>query len=258
MKIAGKSSYGLDWFLQDWNGLKVVQHGGNIDGFNSMVATIPEKKLGFVMLTNVSGSPLGNELMPIVWENILGEKKVDETVKSSPAAMEKLVGKYRFEAAKMDIEVKVENGNLVMVVPGQPTYSLQRTGERQFKLGGAPEGFAAKFTPTQGDATEMFLQQPQGNYTLPRINADGTTAKIETAGTDAAKEFVGKYAAPDGKSTVEILEAGGKVTFNIGGQQPYTLTEKSKDSFNLTPLPDSYRMKIKRDAAGKVESVIVV
>lgn len=40
MKIAGTTSYGFGWFLQEWNGLKVVQHGGNIDGFNSMVAMI--------------------------------------------------------------------------------------------------------------------------------------------------------------------------------------------------------------------------
>ena len=41
MKITpnGKVSYGLGWFLQEWKGKKVVQHGGNIDGFNSMVAT---------------------------------------------------------------------------------------------------------------------------------------------------------------------------------------------------------------------------
>ena len=258
MKIAGKTSYGLGWFLQDWNGLKVVQHGGNIDGFNSMVATIPEKKLGFVMLTNVSGSPLGNELMPIVWESILGEKKVDESVKPSPAAMEKLVGKYRFEAANMDIEVKVENGNLVMVVPGQPTYTLQRTGDRQYKFVGAPDGFAAKFTPAQGSATEMYLQQPQGNYTLPRINADGATAKIENGGINPAKELVGKYNTSDGKGSVEVRDSDGKITFNIGDQQPYTLTEKSKDSFNLVPLPDTYWMKVKRDTAGKVESVTVV
>ena len=258
MKIAGKTSYGLGWFLQDWNGLKVVQHGGNIDGFNSMVATIPEKKLGFVMLTNVFVSPLGSELMPIIWDAILSEKKPDEAVKLSPAAMEKLVGKYRFEAANMDFEIKVENEKLVMSVPGQPNYELQRTGDRQYKPIGLPDGFAVKFTPAQGDATEMYLQQPQGNYTLPRINADGTTMKIETGGVNAAKELVGKYATPSGEGSVEIREADGKVTLNIEGQQPYTLNEKSKDAFNLSPLPNSYWMKVKRDAAGKIESVTLV
>jgi len=28
----GSANYGLVWFLQTWNGMKVVQHGGNIDG----------------------------------------------------------------------------------------------------------------------------------------------------------------------------------------------------------------------------------
>ena len=75
MKIAGTAAYGFGWFLQDWNGLKVVQHGGNIDGFNSMVAMIPEKKIGFVLLTNVSASSIGTDLMPVIWQNLLGEKK---------------------------------------------------------------------------------------------------------------------------------------------------------------------------------------
>ena len=258
MKFVGTTSYGLGWFLQDWNGLKVVQHGGNVDGFNSMVATIPEKKLGFVMLTNVSASSLGNELMPIVWDAILNDKMPDEAVKLSPAAMEKLAGKYHLENTQVDIEIKIENENLMIAFPGLPTYPLRQTDERQFKPEGLPDGFAVKFTPAQGDATELYLQQPTGNYILSRVNADGTLAKIETADTSAAKELVGKYAAPDGKGTVEIREADGKVTFNIEGQQPYALTEKSKDSFNLVPLPDSYWMKVKRDAANKVESVVVV
>ena len=69
----GSVHYGLGWYLQEWNGMRVVQHSGNIDGFNSLVAMIPEKRLGFVMLTNVSASTLGVELMPIVWQNLLGE-----------------------------------------------------------------------------------------------------------------------------------------------------------------------------------------
>ena len=259
MTIAGKTSYGLGWFLQDWKGLKVVQHGGNIDGFNALVATIPEKKLGFVMLTNVTGSSLGNELMPIVWENILEEKKTDEAIKLTPKEMEKMVGKYRFEAAKIDIEVKMENENLVMLVPGQPTYILERSGERQFNPIGAPEGFAVKFTPAQGDATELYLQQPQGNYTLPRIGADGKVITTQTvSANNPAKELIGKYKTPTGKGTVEIKDSDGKITFNIEGQPPYALAEKAKDEFSLSPLPDTYFLKVKRGTDGKTVSVVIV
>ncbi|MEP7213054.1 MAG: serine hydrolase [Acidobacteriota bacterium] len=259
MKISpnGKSAYGLGWFIQEWNGLKVIQHGGNIDGFNSMVAMIPEKKLGFVMLTNVSSSPLGNELMPLVWSNMLGENKPSDAAKQPLDAMRLMAGKYHLEQANIDIEVAVEGDDLVMTVPGQPKYKLERTAPRQFKLVGAPDGFSAKFTPEQGDATELQLQQPQGNVTLKRVGATPAVPTAATAGPNPAKELVGEYAAPGGNGSVELKEDADKVTFNIRGQQPYTLNEKSKDNYSMSPLPDTYSIKAKRDADGKVASVVV-
>ncbi len=242
-----KVNYGLGWFLQDWNGLKVVQHGGNIDGFNSLVAMIPEKKLGFVMLTNVSGSSLGGELMPIVWENILGKPEGPKTDNSTAVAPEKEVGKYRFEAAGFDIEVKLDNGKLMAVVPGQPTYTLEKVSGRKYKLKEA-EGFAVTFKDDSA-----YLEQPQGNYTLPKIGVTQNPANNESA-----KELIGKYLTPNGKGTVEIKgENDGKVTFNIEGQPPYSLGEKAKDTFSMSPLPDTYYLKVKRDATGKIASVAV-
>ncbi len=264
--VAGKTSYGLGWFLQDWNGLKVVQHGGNIDGFNSMVAMIPEKKIGFVVLSNVTGSSIGNELMQTVWSNLIDMPKSPEAAKLPVKTMQFMAGKYRLEPAKMDFEVKIVGEDLVMVVPGQPEYKLEPTGPRQFKMLGTPDGFAVKFSPEQGDTTSLYLQQPQGNYTLPRVNADGTLAKVEPqsppAGTSGAGSgptyLVGRYTPPGSSNPViEIKEDTGKVTFNIPGQQPYALVEKSKDVYSLTPLPDAYWLTTKRDGAGKVVSVVV-
>ncbi|MGD9629551.1 MAG: serine hydrolase domain-containing protein [Pyrinomonadaceae bacterium] len=210
MKITpdGKMSYGLGWFLQEWNGLKVAQHGGNIDGFNSMVAMIPEKKIGFVMLTNVSASSLGSELMPIVWQELLPESVPKASTKLSLDEMNKLVGKYRLEAAKIDIEVKADNGDLVMVVPGQPQYILSKTASRNFKMLGAPDGFAVRFDPDQGAAASMYLQQPQGNYTLPRINADGTFSKTGGDGTGLDK----------GEPPISVDELSKKVVEAAGGE----------------------------------------
>jgi CubicO group peptidase (beta-lactamase class C family) len=250
MKIAGKSAYGLGWFLQDWKGLKVVHHGGNIDGFNSLVAMIPEKKLGFVMLTNVSGSPLGSELMPIVWENILGNPDAPKTNETATSAPDKEVGKYRFEAAGFDIEVKMENGKLAAYVPGQPTYVLENIAGRKYKLNGAPDGFFVTFKDDSA-----YLEQPQGNFTLPKAGAIKTAASAVNA--DAPKELIGKYQTPDGKGTIEIKDVGGKVSLVVGSQQPYELKEKEKDVYNTIPLPDSYFLKVKRDASGKLEGIVM-
>src|SRR5690242_19530603 len=66
INVAGSIDYGLGWFLRQWNGHKVVEHGGNIDGFNSQVAFMPDQKLGFVLLTNVTASPLGTFAMSTI------------------------------------------------------------------------------------------------------------------------------------------------------------------------------------------------
>ena len=244
----GKNAYGLGWFLQDWNGMKIVQHGGNIDGFNSMVAMIPEKKLGFVLLTNVSGSPLGNELMNVVWETFLSEPKAADAGNSETADAAKEVGRYRIEAAGVEIEVKLKDGKLTLTVPGQPVYDLENVSGRKYKLANVPAGFFITFKDTSA-----FLEQPQGSVEAPKVVATAS-APVSIA----AKELVGKYVAPNGTTIIEVKgETDGKVTFNITGQPPYALTEKSPGVFAMNPLPPAYSLKAKRDDTGKVTSVVV-
>jgi CubicO group peptidase (beta-lactamase class C family) len=47
-------SYGLGWFVQEYRGHQVITHGGGIDGFTSLVGFVPERAVGFVVLTNHS------------------------------------------------------------------------------------------------------------------------------------------------------------------------------------------------------------
>lgn len=51
-------AYEMGWFLQDYRGRELEQHGGNIDGMSAMVAVMPEEKLGMVILTNANASPV--------------------------------------------------------------------------------------------------------------------------------------------------------------------------------------------------------
>ncbi len=243
----GKFSYALGWFVQEWNGKTVVQHGGNIDGFNSMVALLPEENLGFVMLTNVSASTLGNELMPIIWNGILNEEKPSDQTASADAQKE--TGKYRFTAANFDIDVKIEGGKLIAVVPGQPIYILQKVEGRKYKLGGAPDGFFITFKDDSA-----YLEQPQGNFTLPKIGADTKTENF-----DAAKELIGRYESEQNKGRfIEIKAVDGKPSLVVGNQPPYPLVEKEKYLFRSPNLPDSYSVKVRRNGEHKIEGITLV
>ena len=65
-------NYGLGWFLSDYRGRKVVEHGGAIDGMRAQVALIPEEKLGLVVLSNMNGSGLPTALMYRIFDAYLG------------------------------------------------------------------------------------------------------------------------------------------------------------------------------------------
>jgi len=46
-------TYGLGWWALDYRGEKIVMHGGQLPGFNSMVAFFPGRKAGFAVTVNV-------------------------------------------------------------------------------------------------------------------------------------------------------------------------------------------------------------
>jgi hypothetical protein len=60
-KIDGRhfASYGLGWFLYDYQGMKVIHHGGGLPGFHSKVVIVPEDSLGYVILANELGGLVG-------------------------------------------------------------------------------------------------------------------------------------------------------------------------------------------------------
>lgn len=58
--VADEVSYGLGWFVEEYKGQPVIQHGGNTLGFTSDLAFLPDANLGIVVLTNGQGSTLFN------------------------------------------------------------------------------------------------------------------------------------------------------------------------------------------------------
>lgn len=75
------SAYGLGWMLSDYHGHKIVQHGGDTDGMASMVAMIPDQKLGIVVLTNLEGPWLRSAVMYRVFDAYLGLPATDWNTK---------------------------------------------------------------------------------------------------------------------------------------------------------------------------------
>src|SRR3546814_5808463 len=51
------SSYALGWSVQDYRGIKTVQHGGAVFGVLTMVVMVPDRKVGFELQMNSEDYP---------------------------------------------------------------------------------------------------------------------------------------------------------------------------------------------------------
>jgi CubicO group peptidase (beta-lactamase class C family) len=80
-KELGDLAYGMGFFVTTYRGHKFVHHGGNIDGFSSLVAFLPQDNIGLVILTNQNASPLPAVVAYRVWDKLLGLDTVDWTAR---------------------------------------------------------------------------------------------------------------------------------------------------------------------------------
>jgi CubicO group peptidase (beta-lactamase class C family) len=175
--VGGGADYGYGWFLRDWNGHKVVEHGGNIDGFNAQVALMPDQKLGFVLLTNVSSSPLGVIAMETIWDKLVGAPKVETAAVAATTgekvAPEREAGTYRLTEANVEIVVAFKDGKLTAHSARLPETPLENVSGRRYKFALPGIDVFATFRPTKDNPqeTELFFEQPGAKLVGKRVTA---------------------------------------------------------------------------------------
>lgn len=96
------SSYGLGWFIESYRGKKHVNHGGNIDGFSSLISFLPDENLGVIILSNLN-SPFWT--IPInysIYDRLLEDENIDwsERIKNEFSKMVKSIENTNESARK--------------------------------------------------------------------------------------------------------------------------------------------------------------
>ena len=269
MKAPMGGDYALGWITHPWRDATVIEHAGGIDGFNAHVVIIPQKKLGYALLTNVSGSTLDARVREIVWKHLIdGSGSAPPPPASQPAMGPALAsGASTQPAEKLDpksvvgkygmLEIVHKEGALFAVVPDQPEYRLELVGAHKYKLGGAPDGFFITFRETKDGGREIYLEQPHGNYALPREPSKDEATDAAATYDGPNKDLLGTYETQG--FSMDVTVRGGKVVAVVTGQPTYTLTpiDGQKDAFTIPPAPDGFALHFHRDDNGKVTGVLV-
>src|SRR5581483_2153565 len=226
MKLADKVAYGFGWVLMEWEGHPTIWHNGGIDGFHSLVEMMPDQKLGFVLLSNISDSPLEGDFRKIIWSNLVGSPRKPSEVavpvadSESAAALKGLVGKYEGPGG-VRIEIAEKDGHVALLVPGQPAYPLAEKEKDVLALGNLPETYRVMVKRDAGQVAGLIIKQPEGEFefkraalfTAPISVAELMSKVIEAAGGEANLR---KHKSDVTTATLELEQQGvtGEATFS--------------------------------------------
>jgi CubicO group peptidase (beta-lactamase class C family) len=192
------NTYGMGWNLWDYQGRKVISHGGGLDGMISRTAMMPEENLGLVVLTNSeNGVPTvmqfkifdvftkapsrdwsaemleGNkraEASAAENEKKLAEERVNGT--SPSLSLEDYTGIYADEMYG-NAEVSVENGKLVLRVKPAPNFvaDLEHWNYDTFRIHWRPSvaynfptGFVIFKLDKNGKTDDLLIDQPNNDF----------------------------------------------------------------------------------------------
>jgi CubicO group peptidase (beta-lactamase class C family) len=256
-------NYGLGWFLQDYRGRKVVQHGGNIDGMSALVAMMPEEKLGIVILTNMDGTPLPTALMYKIFDAFLQapqrdwsgdilkvikgqevlnkaaeKKRAESRVKgTNPSlALAKYAGTYTSEMYG-DAKITDENGKLVFrygAFTGDLDHWHFDTFESTMREHHLGKGFVSFTLNAEGKVDEAKLTMPgAGEIEFKRAPEKPEEVAGISLSEDELKKYVGKYEMKAPPLDISIEMIGGKLKGVRPGQPVSTLVPVGPNRFKV-------------------------
>jgi len=220
-------SYGLCWFLSEWQGRRVVEHGGNIDGFGAEVALLPDDGIGFVLLTNVSATPLQQTSRGLVFEELLGAERaapVAEGVDGAPSAagaLEQYVGAYTCNSPGYrdeNFHVVVRGDGLAIDVPRQTVYTLRAPNAQGRWVFELTDTIEIDFQ-RHADGTVAALTMYQGGLALemPKVGVE----QLADEPLEPLARLLGEYAGDGQHLTVVIHNQ--RLAIDMPGQMIYEL-----------------------------------
>jgi hypothetical protein len=191
------SDYACGLMVHTVNGRQVIEHGGGIEGFTTMLAYYPEDKLTVVVLSNFNG-PAPSDVASKLAALAHGEKVVLLSERKEVPVDSKLldgyVGNYEL-APKFILIVTREGDRLVTQATGQPKVPIFAESDGEFfaKVVDAQITFVRG---AQGRASELILHQGGRDMHAKRFEGEVPQPKEHKEITIDPKLFdgyVGQY-----------------------------------------------------------------
>jgi len=253
-----KNDYGFGLGIRTVNGQEQIEHGGGIEGFNTMLTYYPADKLTVVVLANLNGAApeeIAADLHTIAEGGtvlLTSERKV---VKLDPKIFDNYVGSYQL-APDFILKITREGDRFITQASGQGQVEIFPEGDHDFfaKVVNAQITFV---TNSQGRATELILHQ--GGRDQHALRVEGAPAEPKEhkeiqVDPKIFEGYVGSYQlAPN--FSITITREGAHLFEQATSQPKFEIFPESNKDYFLKVV--DARITFVTDAQGRATELIL-
>ncbi len=151
--------YGYGWFIDSIANDRVINHGGNIDGFTSYLLFNPKNDICIILLNNITSSTLetiGNSIYKALTDKPYNLPKPKQEILIPQEDLLKYVGSYKVSDDYI-MKITLENTNLFLQINQEKKIKLSAESNKLFFI--KDEDITLEFITKDGHISELKLKQ---------------------------------------------------------------------------------------------------
>jgi D-alanyl-D-alanine carboxypeptidase len=255
LKSGAGTQYGYGIGVLDFQGTRVIQHGGDVNGYTANVTWVPSEHLFVAILSNNDSSdPRPDDLaLRIVAKATAKAMEDRKTLQLDPQALDAYTGVYRFDA--QITRAFLRDGNHLFA---------QRNGRKQEIFAVAPDEFvypdgASRLhfrRDAQGKVVRVDFQSTLGPAAIGTRTADPLPAERKEVKVDPSlyDAYAGTYELTPAFALV-VTREGDRIFTQATGQPKIEIFPESETRFFLKVV--DAQIDFVRGADGKVTGLVL-
>jgi serine-type D-Ala-D-Ala carboxypeptidase/endopeptidase len=236
---------GLGWAVRTEAGRTLISHGGGTAGFRTQIGFDPEKRVGFVMLTNSGG-----------FEDDIG---MDFLLRGAPLAIREVpvarnvlaayAGEYEVAPGRSAFVRLEDDGTMTFRAPDNVRFRMYAESDSAFFLKRAP--WRMRFSRDGSGAVTGVVMDMNGQQRTVRRVSDRTSAPAAPAvevrdlplSADEMARYEGTYTLRLGERSLElrIFVQDGRLMSQAAGQGAFRLRHQGEHVF-VADFDDAVRL----------------
>lgn len=234
-RFADGRAGGLGWGVRTEDGRTIVSHGGGTAGFNTLIAFDPERRTGFVMLTNTGGfdDDFAMDFLRRGAPLDLPQARVARDV------LARYAGEYEMAPGRSAFVRLEDDGTMTLRVPGNVRFRMYADSDSTFFVKRAP--WRVRFTRDAAGAVGGLVIDTDGTERPARRISDRAFTPAQEAAAvpdlpltaEEMARYEGAYTLRVGERSlpIRIFAQDGKLMSQAAGQSAFRLRSQGNHVF---------------------------